>query len=189
VLSNHINITCLGESIDTEMLKKFNENPRKYSSMFQEVMKIGRLKNADAMEGLKSQGDSVIFIDTGIVREIAFSAANFSMEYMSEAYFKAHMQTFQQVLLDIGHPVPDYIILLDASGDRCMENIKKRSRSNESLLEKKYLDSLTREHRNALQHELIKGKCVTQIVGVEHNYATDIINILSNLVKTDVNHD
>jgi len=123
----------------------------------------------------------VVLLDTGVMREIAFSTANRTRKNIDEESYQAHMKCFTSAFESIGCPLPDVIILLNCSVDRAMSNMKKRNRSNEALISEDYMESIRSHYLSAAEHDLIRGKTKVITLDVSDSYAP--LTVLDSMVR------
>lgn len=164
------------EVYDPFLLTAFNDDPSTYAMLFQQHMMCARLCSAKRSEAIAKQGEKVVVQDTGILRELAFTRANYECKNMTMKGYHSHMENYITTFESVGCPQPDYIILLDASAQRCKRNIIKRSRGNEVGIPEAYLDAINRSYRIArdevLNHEILGNKITKMItVNVDTEYA------------------
>lgn len=151
-----ISVIIIEEEIDTVLLEKFNADPKKYSREFQDTMMRMRISNMVRAKDLSTL-ENVVFLDTGLMREIAFSRANLDSGHMTQREYDEHMRLFSKELKDKNCSMPDLIIVLDYPVDKCIENIKKRNRLNEIMLKRAYLEDIRECHLSAQKHPIFLG--------------------------------
>lgn len=176
-----INNCTFAEEIDMDLLNRFNNNPAKFATLFQKRMMTSRLTAALNARDKSTEGDSVVLLDTGIMREIAFTEANFERGNMTREDRDAHMEEFVSMFKTIDSPTPDVILLLDCPEDRALDNLNKRQRSNENLLSLNYLEAIRRHYIAAAEHELIKGHTKVLVLDVSKEYAQ--LSVLDSIVQ------
>lgn len=166
-----LKIERISEKIDHELLEKFNDDPRIYAEEFQKSMMKNRLDGIKKARELAEHGYFVL-MDTGIIREFAFADANEQVGNMSKEDYVEHILEFRRELSKINMPYPEYIVLLVSDGKTSMKNISQRNRSNETLLDEKYLDVLHNCHVNRFaaisKHMAVEN---TLMINVADNYA------------------
>lgn len=172
-----LNVTILEEQTDEFVRKQFNENPAEWAYLFQLVMMSNRLKMSKQADMAREE-NRVVIIDTGLTREIAFSKANMRMGNIKPEDFNSHMKTFERAHTELGSPMPDFIIHLEASSNRCISNINKRQIANDHLLKEDYLSIISEEYRNSTEHPMLKGKTKFITIDVNDNYASEVFRIL-----------
>lgn len=164
------------EDVDEYLLERFNRDPAAYAALFQQRMMTSRLISADKARECKDKGESVILLDTGILREIAFASAN-----MNENAYKSHMEAFSSAFEGIGSPMPDLILLFDCTAERTMINMMQRNRRNEALLTVDYMNIIRSHYAAALEHDLVKGRTKILTLDVSDQYAP--LSILDSVVR------
>lgn len=169
------------EEIDMFLLDKFNQEPARYATLFQQRMMTSRLISAVKAREKSLEKDSVVLLDTGIMRELAFSSANLERKNMSAEAYEAHMRSFSSAFRDVGEPMPDVILLLDCPAARAKDNVAKRNRGNENLLTVDYLESIREHYLAAAEHPMIKGKTKVIAIDVSKEYAP--LSILDSVVN------
>lgn len=177
-----IQVNYLPEFVDMDMLKKFIEEPSTYACLFQEIQSNGRLRSLKEINKMMSK-DCITIVDTGVMREIAFVNANYSLGNLSKDYKEAHMKTFEIVYNSLGKLDPQFTILLDASGARCKNNVILRNRGKECNYSLEYLETICKEYRNASDHPLIKGRTNVIKIDVNESFASDIPSILVKIIR------
>lgn len=175
-----INHCTFSEEINMYLLQCFNENPSTHALLFQTTMMVSRLTAALRAKDKSREGNSVVLLDTGIMREIAFTEANYAMENMTKEDRDDHLKNFTSMFKKIGSPTPDLILLLDCPADRALENLGKRDRCNEKLLSIGYLESVRQNYLAAANHELIKNKTKVLVIDVSDEYAQ--LSILDQVI-------
>lgn len=150
------------EEIDMDMLHQFNEDPVKYAESFQTSMMKARLKNISKAHQLylskltDAKSECVIILDTGMLRELVFTHANYLLKRISKEFVIQHFKDFQQSLaqesnnnikqigwqnLDPVPPAiePEFTFVLTTTPSFCLKNIQTRHRDNENLISLDYL--------------------------------------------------
>jgi deoxyadenosine/deoxycytidine kinase len=140
----------LEERIDYELLKLFNSDPKSYGYQFQRVMMHNRLETLELAGKMKKEGIMVI-MDTGILRELAFSLANFQRSNMNQEEYNNHVSDFWTKFKNMEEIDIDHIVLLDSNPETCKNNIMIRNRLNEKNLEMGYLETLQKCHLEIFQ--------------------------------------
>lgn len=177
-----IPVETIPECIDKCLLERFIENPNLFASLFQESMAYKRLFSACVAREKKSK-DGVLLLDTGILREIAFVNANLKIGNLTKEYKDAHMKLFEMVHESLDSPSPDIVILLDCNGNKCLDNVMKRKRSNEDKYSVQYLQTICDEYRNGLDHHLMKKVPITIRLDVSEQHISDMAYILTKIVQ------
>lgn len=181
-----ISVICIEENIDRTLLEKFNAEPSKYSLQFQEAMMKMRMYGMEYAKKA-SRPDNIVFLDTGLLREIVFSEANMETGYMTMEEYAEHKNSFNREFERIGKLFPDLIILLDCSVDKCIENIKKRKRINEVKLEREYLEKLRECHLGVTKNSIFGAYTGFIVVDVSDDYpdVKMIVNEITLKYKED----
>lgn len=104
-----------------------------------------------------------MILDTGSLREFAFTDANTAAGNIATADAAIHKQSFCEELLRYElETVPDWTFLLDVPHEICYERMKKRDRSNESLLSLAYFKQLEDAHRAAIANPTYRAYIAKQ---------------------------
>lgn len=134
------------EEIPVDILKGFNKDPKKYSLLFQKAMMVQRLlKNTLALENQEESSFSIV--DTGMLRELAFSRANNRSGFMQNRQYKCHIADFLNNFNKLNRPLPHFLVLLEANTDILQNRIHARRRDGEGNLDEGYLSEITEAHR------------------------------------------
>jgi deoxyadenosine/deoxycytidine kinase len=143
------------EQNDEYLIQKFTTEPGVVALTFQYTMMAKRITGLLKAHDAVKRGN-VVILDTGILRDLAFSKANYQSNNMSADQYMAFLGSHKQ-LVDSIDIKPDMIILLDSKDvSVCLNNIRTRNRLNESDLPVKYLECVMKCHKEALYDELLK---------------------------------
>lgn len=161
-----VEVIILPEIINQELLAKFDNDPETYALEFQETMCRSRVNRLiEAYQGVINGADlpdrKLIFLmDTGPLREIAFTRANEAFNRISKDVANEHLSRFEKTLNEKEDEIrkslneskkkfsimPEVMILLDANPYDCNDNKIRRGRKSEEKLTLKYLNQLRRAH-------------------------------------------
>ena len=151
------------EKIPIEILERFDKDKKKYSLFFQATMMINRLTQTSLALEKKDENEFNI-VDTGILRELAFSLSNKNMGFMTELEYNSHMNYFNVLFESLRKPIPHFLLLLEANPEKLLERIKRRSRSGENELEREYLIDLTNSHKEEMSNPIISNSQIKKII-------------------------
>jgi len=192
------------EIIDSQLLERFNKNPKAYEVLFQNQMIINRAMkrviakektdafaqdylNKDNVRTLlttNAQEKKIInLFDTGYLSDKAFILANRNSQYITEDTYKHLLKTERLSNCTIGSKLgllPTHIILLEASEDVCLRNIKQRSRPSEHQITKEYLSDLKGAY-NVHVHDAIEAGfriLIMPVTGKEYAKPDDAIGFI-----------
>jgi len=182
-----VNVKVLEEQIDQTLLEKFNSDPKKYGLELQDSMMRKRIQAMKTAQEYKKT-DHFVIMDTGFIREKAFTLANYKQKNLTQSEFIEHEKVFLDLHKEIGMPVPDCIIILDCSPQRCKVNINIRNRVNERELSITYLDELRKAHKQVLTEFSSSNPKVSIInADVSDQYTTSSF-VWKNLYQNFVTH-
>lgn len=142
------------EKIDQPLLNLFNQNPAAYGLQFQQSMMEMRLemmrRSYKYIESARARECAcVVLIDTGPLREIAFTNANARAGNINAAAAQQHIDQYLDRLTNTNADIaliPEHIVLLNPSTNHCVRNITNRGRANEHLLSREYLEHIRQAH-------------------------------------------
>lgn len=143
------------EQVDNELLALFNQDPVKYGLEFQHSMMNMRLamlkRSRDHIEHARQANRScVVLVDTGPLREFAFTRANELAGNITPTDAQAHIDAFTQTVNALGNIMPEKIILLNPLTTSCLLNIRERNRKYEQNITISYLDHVRNAHETQL---------------------------------------
>lgn len=167
-MEHPIRFKLLEEKVDEKLLSEYVSNPRENGAKFQRHMMLARMNSMKLADEYKKKGFFVI-MDTGLVREYAFSLANYNQKNMTLEEYKQHIQSTHLAHKEIGSPEPDYVFLLDSDPQRCKRNILRRNRVNESEYTIEYLRELREAHISCVNGQL--PNTMVKVVLLDCEYA------------------
>lgn len=156
-------VFCYEEEFPPDILKRFNNNPNKYSFIFQTIMMTQRLKQNSLALERRNENDFNI-VDTGLLREFAFSLANRKMGFMTEDQYDLHIKYFITSFKAIGSPVPDIMLLLESTTENLLQRIRQRHRDGESEIQNYYLTELTNAHKQEFDNEILSNQNIKKFI-------------------------
>ncbi len=123
------------EEVDARLMGWFYEDPKKFQPLFQQRMMLGRIEILEETRRRKEKADCAILLDTGLLREYAFSEANKNMGYFEQKSYDRHIDNVECLVEDLGlgDDLVDRVVFLDSDEDRCMSNSLIRKRKGETL--------------------------------------------------------
>lgn len=139
------------ENVDAQLLECFNRSPSVYGLAFQQAMMEARFEMMlrswqHLCDARLANQSCVVLIDTGPLRELAFTRANERVGNMSPGAADAHIELFLERIRSHPNIMPEHLLLIDAPVHQCVKNIARRSRGNEHLLTSSYLTNIRNEH-------------------------------------------
>lgn len=182
----NIGVVVIAEYIDEALLERFNDQPRVYGFAFQEAMMKMRINNMKKSRSA-SRPENIVLMDTGLLRELAFSSANYAIGHMTWEEYSAHMAKFRAQFEEVKNMKPDLFLIIDCPVDRCMLNIKKRNRANEIKLERTYLEKLRECHKACTEDPLLEGYDKFIIVSIVSEYPKmqDVMNEIHSFYRSN----
>jgi deoxyadenosine/deoxycytidine kinase len=152
-------VNCYEEDIPYPILERFNVDPNMFAMLFQTTMMTKRL--AQGVLALENRNEGMFsIVDTGILRELAFSLANKNSGFMEEEEYNAHMDVFYRLFRSLHKPFPDFMILLEADTSVLLGRIKKRGRMGEDGISPDYLEEIINCHQVCLKSRFISKSTV-----------------------------
>jgi deoxyadenosine/deoxycytidine kinase len=144
------------EQIDMNMLALFNQDPIKHGLAFQNSMMRMRLammqRSLEHIERARNANRScIVLIDTGPLRELAFTRANELSGNIDSATAQAHVNGYVQILNAATNLMPEKIVLLNPPVAQCAKNIRNRNRDHEDNIAADYLNNIRRAHVSEMQ--------------------------------------
>lgn len=142
-LAKKWNAQFLAESYaDNPLLPLFYKNKKKMAFPLEYSFLIDRHAQLHNYFKTKKKNSKTI-ADFSIYKCLWFAKTNLiKKEY---ALYKKHFKTIEEVT-----PAPDLIIYINTHHSNLLGNIKKRGRSFESTIDKKYLQSVTKSYQSGL---------------------------------------
>lgn len=166
----------------TTMLEKFYNDKEKYSFAFQMMAYISRLSLIK--EAYKNDKNIIIITERSLQTDkFVFAQMLYDADMMEKVEYDIYMKWFN-------HFVEDYdvkkIIYVNASPDKCLERVTKRSRAGEAKIELEYLNNCDKYHHTMLNHfsdDTVFKLNGNQDLDPENNVMNGWINSIENIIN------
>ena len=180
ILNDNINCEIIKEPVEVwqsiigdnkNILQQFYEDPVRYAYLFQTIVFKTRLQSIDHL-----QVKSIRFSERSIwTDKYVFGKSCIESKKMNELEKNAYMQWFDW-LEEKFFKIPDGIIYLQCSPEKCYERMNIRARNEESSVPIEYLKEIHLNHE-----EWINSWKKTSVLILNNNNDNDWINIINQI--------
>lgn len=143
------------EKVDGYVLEEFIENIESATPIFQLTMLEKRKEiHRDAIKESRNSG-TICIIDRTLIGDYIFAQVN--RKHFSDKQWVRYMNA-----LKIDLPKPDYVVLMNAEPEICIQRMMNRDRRGEDKYDKDYIKALHDAHQK-IEIDHIKIKAVNNI--------------------------